>query len=218
MGSAGGEKPARFRKPRKGVRYAMTNSFGETLRRLRMERGLSQQQLADRLHVERSSVANWEAGRRVPGATLIFQITEALGTDAAVLLSSAEDTDEPPCVLLVDDESIILEGGLAILRQALPRAKVFGFTKPSQAVDFVRNHPVALVFLDIELGRLSGLDLCRELIRIRPRVNVVFLTAFQEYSFDAWDTGASGFLLKPLDVEAVRRQLLHLHYPVGGLL
>ena len=183
-----------------------------------MERGLSQQQLADRLHVERPSVANWEAGRRVPDATLIFQIAEALGTDASVLLSAAEKSVEPPNVLLVDDESIILEGGLPILRQALPGARVFGFTKPSQAVDFVRNHPVVLAFLDIELGRVNGLELCRELIRLRPRLNVIYLTAFHEYSFDAWDTGASGFLLKPLDVEAVRRQLLRLRYPVGGLL
>ena len=196
----------------------MTTPFGETLRRLRGEKGLSQQQLADRLHVERSSVANWEAGRRVPNATMFSQIVKALGADAAILLSTAEISDEPPNVLLVDDESIVLEGNLHILREALPGARVFGFTKPSQAVDFVQSHPAALVFLDIELGRVSGLELCRRLIRLNPRLNVVYLTAYREYSFDAWDTGACGFLLKPLDVGAVRGQLLHLRYPVGGLL
>jgi two-component SAPR family response regulator len=149
---------------------------------------------------------------------MISRLAEVLGVDAAVLLFATENPDEPPNVLLVDDEGIILEGGLPVLRQALPGAAVFGFTKPSEAVDFVRNHPTALVFLDIEMGRVSGLELCRELIRLRPRVNVIYLTAFREYAFDAWDTGASGFLLKPLDVEAVRRQLLHLRYPVGGLL
>ena len=196
----------------------MTTPFGETLRRLRGEKGLSQQQLADRLHVERSSVANWESGRRVPNATLLFQIAKALGADAAILLSTVEISDETPNVLLVDDESIVLEGNLHILREALPGARVFGFSKPSQAVDFVQSHPAALVFLDIELGRVSGLELCRRLIRLNPRLNVVYLTAYREYSFDAWDTGACGFLLKPLDVEAVRGQLLHLRYPVGGLL
>ena len=194
------------------------NPFGETLRRLRMENGLSQQQLADRLHVERSSLANWEAGRRLPDAAMISQITKTLGVDAAILFSVAESSDEPPNVLLIDDERIILEGGLPVLHEALPGAKIFGFTKPSQAVEFVRNHPIALIFLDIELGRVSGLDLCQELIRLSPLVNVVFLTSFREYSFDAWDTGACGFMLKPLEVEAVRRQLLHLRYPVGGLL
>ena len=196
----------------------MIKPFGETLRRLRMEKGLSQQQLADRLHVERSSVANWEAGRRMPDAALVSQIAKALGADAAILLSTAEISDETPNVLLVDDESIVLEGNLHILREALPGARVFGFTKPSQAVDFVQSHPAALVFLDIELGRVSGLELCRRLIRLNPRLNVVYLTAYREYSFDAWDTGACGFLLKPLEAEAVRRQLLHLRYPVGGLL
>ena len=77
---------------------------------------------------------------------------------------------------------------------------------------------IALAFLDIELGRVSGLDLCREMLRIRPRTNVIFLTAFREYSLDAWDTGASGFLLKPLEVDAVKKQLAALRYPVGGLL
>ncbi len=192
--------------------------FGETLRRLRIEKGVSQQQLANSLHVERSSLSNWEAGRRLPDSAMISQIANALGVDVTVLLSAAESPGESPNVLLVDDESIILEGSLPVLREALPGAKVFGFTKPAQAVDFVRNHPVALIFLDIELGRVRGLDLCRELIRLRPRINVVYLTAFRDYSFDAWDTGACGFLLKPLEAEAVRRQLLHLRYPVGGLL
>ena len=196
----------------------MMKPFGETLRRLRVEKSLSQQQLADRLHVERSSCANWEAGRRLPDTAMISQIAKALGVDAAVLYSAAEPPDESPNVLLLDDESTILEGGLQVLREALPGAKVFGFTKPSQAVEFIRNDPVPLVFLDIELGRVSGLELCRELIRIRPRINVVYLTAFREYSFDAWETGACGFLMKPLEVEDVRRQLLLLRYPVGGLL
>jgi len=196
----------------------MMKPFGETLRRLRMEKGLSQQQLADRLHMERSSYSNWEAGRRIPDAAMISKIAKALGVDPAVLVSASESPDEAPNVLMLDDENIILDGGLPVLREALPGAKVFGFTKPSQAVEFVHNHPVSLAFLDIELGKVSGFDLCREFIRIRPRVNVVYLTAYREYSFDAWDTGACGFLLKPLEAEAVRRQLLHLRYPVGGLL
>ena len=45
-----------------------------------MENDLSQQQLADRLHVERSSLANWEAGRRLPDAAMISQIAQAAGS------------------------------------------------------------------------------------------------------------------------------------------
>ena len=49
-------------------------------------------------------------------------------------------------------------------------------------------------------------------------MNVVFLTAYREYALDAWDTGACGFLVKPLTVEAVRQRLSTLRFPMGGLL
>ena len=102
--------------------------------------------------------------------------------------------------------------------QRVPKANIVGFTKPSQALAFFRENPVALAFLDIELGRTSGLELCREILQIRPRTNVIYLTAFREYAFDAWGTGACGFLLKPLETETVRAQLSCLRYPVKGLL
>lgn len=196
----------------------MTTSFGETLRRLRTEKGLSQQQLAVRLHMERPSVANWEAGRRMPDAATVYQIAEALSVDSSALLSAADDSGEAPNVLLVDDEPLIVTGGIPVLQEAMPNANVVGFTKPSQALAFFSENPVALAFLDIELGRTSGLELCREMLRLRPRTNVIYLTAFREYAFDAWDTGACGYLLKPLETETVRAQLSRLRYPVKGLL
>ena len=195
----------------------MTTSFGETLRRLRTEKGLSQQQLAVRLHMERPSVANWEAGRRMPDAATVYQIAEALSVDSSALLSAADDSGEAPNVLLVDDEPLIVTGGIPALQEAMPNANVVGFTKPSQVLAFFSENPVALAFLDIELGRTSGLELCREMLRLRPRTNVIYLTAFREYAFDAWDTGACGYLLKPLETETVRAQLSRLRYPVKGL-
>ena len=196
----------------------MTTSFGETLRRLRTEKGLSQQQLAVRLHMERPSVANWEAGRRMPDAATVYQIAEALSVDSSALLSAADDSCEAPNVLLVDDEPLIVTGGIPVLQEAMPNANVVGFTKPSQVLAFFSENPVALAFLDIELGRTSGLELCREMLRLRPRTNVIYLTAVREYAFDAWDTGACGYLLKPLETETVRAQLSRLRYPVKGLL
>ena len=66
------------------------------------------------------------------------------------------------------------------------------------------------------MGKVNGLDLCRDLLTINPRMNVIFLTAYMEYSFDAWDTGACGFLLKPVSETAVKKQLTKLRYPLKG--
>ena len=100
----------------------------------------------------------------------------------------------------------------------MPNAVITGFTKPAQAFEYAKTNHVALAFLDIEMGSVSGLDVCRELLEVNPRTNVVYLTAYREYSFDAWNTGACGFMLKPITPEGVREQLKKLRYPflTGG--
>ena len=95
----------------------------------------------------------------------------------------------------------------------MPSAIITGFTRPSEAIEYAKSNRVALAFLDIEMGKTNGLDLCRTLLAIYPSTNVVYLTAHIEYSFDAWSTGASGFLLKPITTESLREQLKILRYP-----
>ena len=195
----------------------MNKSFADTLRRLRVNNRLSQQQLADALHIERSTIAKWESGIRIPDAVTMSRLSTVLGVDIHVLLDDAAANDDRPNVILVDDEKIILTGGMPILRQALPGAMVVGFTRPSKALEFARTNHVALAFLDIEMGKVSGLELCESLLEVNPHTNVIFLTAYSGYALDAWSTGASGFLLKPLNVPAVRDQITRLRYPVRGL-
>ncbi len=196
----------------------MDNKFGETLRSLRNEKGLSQQGLAEKLFVDRSSIASWETGRRVPDATLIARIADSLNVNIAVLMSAAEDNNEVPNVIIVDDERIVLTGGFPILEKVMPKASITGFTKPSEALEFARNNRISLAFLDIEMGKTNGIDLCRQLLQINANTNVIFLTAYADYSFDAWKTGASGFILKPLTPEAVKEQLSLLRYPIRGVM
>ena len=196
----------------------MANHFGETLCRLRAEKGLSQQQIANRLHVTRSAVANWEIGHRLPNAAMISQIARVLNADAALLLAAADESHDVPNVLLVDDCPITLEGGLPVLREALPGANVVGLASPAEAVRYFKGNPVVLALLDIKMGRTNGLDLCQELLQIRPSANIAFITAYPEYSLDAWSTDACGFILKPLEAEAVRKLIPKLRYPARGLL
>ena len=196
----------------------MSMLFADNLKELRAEKNLSQRDLAQRMFVTRSTVARWESGSRLPDASMIYRLAECLDVNVDRLLSAAAQSDDSPTVILVDDSKIILTGGLPILEKALPNATVIGFTKPSEAIDFARANSVALAFLDIELGTSTGLDLCRALLEINPRTNVVYLTAYGEYSIDAWSTGASGFMLKPISVEGVQAQLKNLRHPfsLGG--
>ena len=60
--------------------------FAENLRALRKAKGLSQEELAARLHVVRQTVSKWEKGRSVPDADLLVRLAEGLDTTPAALL------------------------------------------------------------------------------------------------------------------------------------
>lgn len=61
--------------------------FTQNLRRARKAAGLTQQQLADRLHVTRQSVSSWELGRTEPDLQTLTELAEVFGTDAGLLLA-----------------------------------------------------------------------------------------------------------------------------------
>ena len=159
---------------------------------------MSQQQIAELLYVDRSTVANWESGRRMPDYTIVTKLAKLLNVDSDVFLDSVNA--EKPIVMMV-----------------MPKAEIVGFTKASEALQYAMTHKVALAFLDIELRSETGLELCRKLLKVNPRMNIVFLTAYMDYSLDAWETGACGYLMKPLSDKKVEAQLRLLIYPVRGL-
>lgn len=196
----------------------MNNSFADSLKLIRTEKGLSQQELAEKLNVDRSTVAGWETGRRIPDLTFITKISACLGTDVSYLLNAAKETTETPNIIIVDDERIILNGEFSILTETLPQTNVMGFIKPSEAIAYAKENYVAIAFLDIELGRMNGFELCDKLLEANPQTNVVFLTAYPDYSLDAWNTNASGFLTKPLTRKAILNILPRLRHPLSGVI
>lgn len=196
----------------------MNKVFAETLRKLRNDKGLTQYQLGKRMFVNHSTIARWESGSRLPDAAMISRLAKCLEVDASVLFQLVIQSEEFPNVIIVDDSKVILSEGVTVLEEAMPNAAITGFIWPLEAIEYAKSNRIALAFLDIELGTGSGFDLCHTLLEINPRTNIVFLTAYADYSLNAWGTMASGFILKPLTQEAVKAQLQKLRYPLtmGG--
>ena len=187
--------------------------FAKNLRKLREEKGLSQRELGDLLFVNHSTVARWESGSRLPDTTMISRIANCLGVDANLLFQYVYQSEESPNIIIVDDSKVILSDALAVLGEVMPNAAITGFIWPREAIEYAKKNLVSLAILDIELGTASGLDLCHTLLEINPRTNILFLTAYPDYSLDAWKTEACGFMLKPLTPEGVKEQLKRLRYP-----
>ena len=66
------------------------NRFSQNLRRVRCQASLTQQQLADRLHVTRQSVSSWELGRTEPDFETAGRLAEIFGTSVSSLLGEDE--------------------------------------------------------------------------------------------------------------------------------
>ena len=192
----------------------MNQKFAETLKKLRTLKSISQRELAEKIFVTRSTIAKWENGYNLPDAFMIERICKVLDVNKYDLIKILLEGDDELNVIILDDRKIIVRGSLPVIEEVLPNANIVGFTQPSEALDFAKKNKISLAFLDIELGKTNGLDLCKKFLEINPHTNIIFLTAYVEYSFEAWSTGASGYLLKPITVENLRAQLKNLRYPL----
>ena len=67
------------------------DTFGQHVRTLRIEKGLSQQQLADLIYVSRKTVSNWESGNRMPDITMLSRLADCLGVGTYELIDGIVD-------------------------------------------------------------------------------------------------------------------------------
>lgn len=193
-------------------------AFGERLKQLRVDKKLTHAQLANLMFVSQSTISRWESGDRTPDITILSRLAECLDVSLNDLLQDSQESNPVPVVIAVDDEAIILNGSIKVLSETLTGAEVYGFLHAAEALEFARTHLVSVAFLDIEIQADSGLDLAGQLLVLNPQVNVIFVTSHAQYSGDAWDLHASGFLSKPLKAEKILREVSNLRYPVRGLI
>ena len=195
----------------------VTEAFGNKIRELRTERGLTQQQLADLVVVSRYTVANWEAGKRLPDISTISRLARCLKVEDSVLYESMREQETVPNIIVVEDVPVILRNFVHTLSRELPDAQVWGFSGAEEALTFARLNHAAVAFLDIELYGEDGMRLAEALIELQPRINIIFLTSHAEYMANAFELHCSGYVMKPLTPEKIRKEIEHLRFPIRGL-
>jgi DNA-binding LytR/AlgR family response regulator len=107
--------------------------------------------------------------------------------------------------LIVDDEAPAL-GELRYLLAAHPEIEVVGEAATArEALTLAQSVRYDVVFLDIELPGMTGLDAARLVLDRRERPAVVFVTAHERYAVDAFALEAFEYLVKPVDPERLAR-------------
>jgi two-component system response regulator AlgR len=118
-------------------------------------------------------------------------------------------------LLLVDDEPLARERLRALLMECLPQARILEATTGTEALAQVVTEGPGIVFLDIQMPGMSGLEVAQHLARIPPPPAVIFTTAYSEYALAAFEANAIDYLVKPIRRERLEQALAKAH-SLGG--
>ena len=105
---------------------------------------------------------------------------------------------------VVDDERLAVQRLTRLLESSGRVEVVGGATDPVDALTFLREHLVDVVFLDIQMPGLTGFELLERLDRDVP---VIFTTAYDRYAINAFEVNSIDYLLKPIEAERLTRAL-----------
>lgn len=107
-----------------------------------------------------------------------------------------------PTAIIADDERLMREQLRARLAEAWPELTIIEEAKNgNEAVELVRALKPDVVFLDIRMPGLTGVEAAREL---GPVCHAVFITAYDEYAVQAFEQGAVDYILKPAETERLK--------------
>lgn len=117
--------------------------------------------------------------------------------------------------LIVDDEPLMVKSFLR-LSSGIPDLTVVGQCGCGEdTIEFVKNNEVEIVFLDIVMPGMTGIECAQKLKEIRPDILIVFISAFDEYVRDSNKIGGDYYIVKPykrevLEMTVSRMKLLQV--------
>ena len=120
-------------------------------------------------------------------------------------------------ILIADDHKFIIDDLMFELEELLPDAVCMSTTDPAQVKKLFEEHRFDIVFMDIEMPGINGIQLAKSILAEHPRTNIIYITGFTQYARDAFKTYASAFLEKPITTEMLRDALDNLRFPVSNI-
>ncbi|MBR2666576.1 MAG: response regulator [Oscillospiraceae bacterium] len=105
--------------------------------------------------------------------------------------------------IVVDDEPLMLRRFMRLSAE-IPDLTVVGqFESAKKALSYAEENPVEVAFLDVAMPVVNGIELAKELRRIRPDILIVFVSAYEEYIWDCNQIGGDYYVIKPYSRETL---------------
>lgn len=109
--------------------------------------------------------------------------------------------------ILIDDEKAAINYLARMCEQISYLEVIEKFTDGIKALDYIRKNNIDIVFLDIEMPGLNGIEIAKEIQTFSRDTNVIFVTAYEHYAFEAFKVDAISYILKPCEVEEIEKAL-----------
>jgi DNA-binding LytR/AlgR family response regulator len=130
-------------------------------------------------------------------------------------MNTAATPGTAPTAVLADDERLMREQLRARLAEVWPELQIVAEAKNGlEAVQLVDEHRPDIVFLDIRMPGLTGVDAARQIAQLPPREGdaedddvlpeIVFITAYDQYAVEAFEQGVADYVLKPAERERLQ--------------
>ena len=109
-------------------------------------------------------------------------------------------------ILIVDDEELARKR-LTRMLHTLNIQEIDEASNADEAIKAVKSNYYDVVFLDINMPQVSGLELGYELKYLDNNISIIFQTAYEEHALKAFDIGAVAYLVKPYSLDQVKETL-----------
>lgn len=127
-------------------------------------------------------------------------------------------------VIIIDDDTDTLLVLKVMLKKIDGVYLAGAFSDYQSAFSFLQDNPVDLVISDIELAQDNGIHLAQEILKLKPRLNFIFISAHSQYALDAFGLYAADYIVKPVSKERLTQTIRRIEgiaqkplLPTGGL-
>lgn len=110
-------------------------------------------------------------------------------------------------IAIVDDEPLLLKSLQENLSKFEYIDKVHAFSNGYSLLDNLKNLEVNTAILDVEMPEIDGIALAKKIHEINSRINIIFLTSYSKYAFEAFGVDAISYILKPIKLTELEHAL-----------
>lgn len=105
----------------------------------------------------------------------------------------------------IDDERLALDFMTHLLEKVENINTLATFQRAKEGLEFILRENVDVVFLDIQMPEINGLQLAEKILEKKPYIDIVFVTAYNEYAVTAFDLNAIDYLMKPVKFDRLQK-------------